>query len=578
MATLIIKSNASQATNVQIRDVGYSILASGGSETLDTPEEIMEAQQSDYLRAFLVDDAYGVGSSTLILNDGLADIAQSDALNFLDTVILPQGDEDYGVVKTNASGQIDDDINWDGTATISNVVLGNDLNTAGNEVIGLPSVPSGPTASTSKEYVDQLFVQNRAWKEVLLQKEQLIDGAAGGVSQAIPLYLANQPSNGDTLSVTDGVLTRTYGFGSGGDVVVTIGANVDDTMSNLAATITGDGSSLWDAAKVTDLNSINGGGGSSTSGHLVVIYRESQSADSFDDRIFGTFTTQPDAQYVNYFGEKDYQSSLSAQLPTIDPAQKEFGIGRAFASLLANETHRVRSEDLGYTWDSDGEAWQLTDGSSIDYGLVSDIQPLGSSLGAGVSNRVARADHVHTHGDRGGDGAGSQHDADQVDVEGTYPIVSPSGPVSAEVAFQNIGAGFVDPAKVGKSLMTQCPSRVRNGVPSQAMFIGRVSMAATPYQFLRGGTLKGVRVVVDAVDASRDYVVSIRVGATVAAVNNVANEVETLALPSGSSTAKSLALSAVVTADQYMAVYLTRTSGTGNSTFGNMWIQVEWVE
>lgn len=85
---LIIKSNPATVTNVVIRDLGFDVLAAGASpfvELIDT-EEIAEASASADLLALTMDDAFGAGSSTLILNDGVNDIAQSDISTFLQGV------------------------------------------------------------------------------------------------------------------------------------------------------------------------------------------------------------------------------------------------------------------------------------------------------------------------------------------------------------------------------------------------------------------------------------------------------------------------------------------------------------
>lgn len=435
MAFLILKSNPGSSGFIVIQDLGYLVPTGGQQVTLDEDDDIYRAQASVNLQEFLVDDAFGVGSSTIILNDGSSDIPQAQALNFLATVLLPQGDEEFGVVKTNVAGQVEDDLAFDGTATVSNLTLGNDADAGGNRILNLPSSPSAPGDAVSAEYVDGLFVQSRAWKELLLTSDQFLDGASGAVRQATVFYLENQPTGGDVLSITDGTTTRQYGFSSGGDVVVTLGANVDDTMTNLAAAISGDGSGLWGAVKLEDLESINAGAGASTAGHVVVIYRAAQASDSLPDRMFGSFAVPADAKYVNFEAVGDYAPSTAIQLPSSDPSVKQFGIGRSFGSLLESETHLVRSGDTTHTWDGDDQQWQLTGAAGVNYGLVGDIQSLGSSAAAGTSDRIARADHVHVHGDRGGDGSASQHDADQIDIEGTYTVVSPGGATDSETGF-----------------------------------------------------------------------------------------------------------------------------------------------
>jgi len=105
--TLVIKTNPAQVADYLVRDLGYPIPGGGASVTLTDLGEIQEAQKSLDLLAALVDDAYGAGSSTLILNDGTGDIAQADAANFLAVGALPDASVKYGVVKTTDVGEID---------------------------------------------------------------------------------------------------------------------------------------------------------------------------------------------------------------------------------------------------------------------------------------------------------------------------------------------------------------------------------------------------------------------------------------------------------------------------------------
>lgn len=86
MPTLVIKSNASQATDVTIRDMGIIIPNSGGSETFTDIRNFQSATDSFDLQNFVTDNAFGVNSSTLILADGTNNIAQGDALNFLNQI------------------------------------------------------------------------------------------------------------------------------------------------------------------------------------------------------------------------------------------------------------------------------------------------------------------------------------------------------------------------------------------------------------------------------------------------------------------------------------------------------------
>ncbi len=377
MATLIVKSNASQATVVTIDDVGVLIPDSGGIETFTTVEEQFQLQGSEDLRAFLTDDAHGAGSSTLILNDGSSDISQADALFFLDAMVLPDASNDFGVVKNNASGQIDTSLTFDGIATVSNLIAGNDVNLNSNK---LTNVAAG-TAGTDGINLDQLntaVTQGKVWKEAVLHSNQL-DSVNDALSQAIAFYLDGQPTAADTFIITDGVTTETFTFvaAAPGAFDVLIGASTDDTMDNLVSTINTD-STLWSAVQSTRLESINDGSGTSTAGEVTTIYRTIQSSTSFADRIHGSLSTASFGQYVNFNGEDDYTLNTSTQLPIGDPAQKEFGFGRDTANLTPGETHITLESDEAWTWDADDLVWNLTQ-TSITVGQSGKIFQFGTA-------------------------------------------------------------------------------------------------------------------------------------------------------------------------------------------------------
>jgi hypothetical protein len=101
MSQLIIKTNTSQGTDVEIKDVGVPVPASGGSITLDRDDVLRKARDSADLRTLTNDNAHGVGEHTLILNDGSDDIPVTDIESFLDAVAHDTGDR--GVIKADGS-------------------------------------------------------------------------------------------------------------------------------------------------------------------------------------------------------------------------------------------------------------------------------------------------------------------------------------------------------------------------------------------------------------------------------------------------------------------------------------------
>lgn len=425
MPTVIVKSNASQGTDVTINDVGVIIPNSGGTETFVENDEIKALQGSIDLRDYLVDDAHGAGSSTLILNDGSGDLAQTDALNWLDTIILPDGDSDYGIIKTDAVGQVTTDIDFDGTAAVGSFKAKTNVDLNSNKLTNVSPGVAG-TDGVNLDQVSALIAEGVTWKEAVLVQEQL-DSTNDALSQAGAFYLDGQPSDTNTFTIYDGATTETFTFLNSPSVAfdVQIGGDADATMANLVSQINTD-STLWSAVLATGLDSINDGSGTSTAGNVVVIYRTNNSAaDSYADRFYGTLGTQAFGQYVNFNGEFDYTKNTSSTLSTVDPLQKEFGFGRATVNLTPGETHRVLNNDLAYTWDADALVWQLSQGATsgsknLHFGQTIKVpgsgtlylKSAGGVLGSAAALRMIRAGTLQ----------GASIQVDQIDGARAYKL------------------------------------------------------------------------------------------------------------------------------------------------------------
>lgn len=302
-----------------------------------------------------------------------------------------------------------------------------------------------------------------AWSFPVLSAGQL-DDANDAVSQAGVFFLQEQPTSSDTLSITDGSTTRTYGFGAGGDVTVTIGATVDDTLANLASSITGDGSGLWDADLEVTLQSINDGTGSVTAGYVVVVYRANQSAASFDDRMFGSFTTGVPS-YVNYNGLGTYSSTTVAALPGADPAQKEFGPGQNNPSQ--GEAHVTLDDDSQYVYDADGTQWvQISGTGSITAGTG--LTKSGNTVHVGngsVGNRAGlnfTADDVAFAPEAAGAGTGGLaivSDAVRVNLEaagaGTGGLELTASGLAVDVEAAGAGTGGLSQTATGLRVLLE---------------------------------------------------------------------------------------------------------------------------
>jgi hypothetical protein len=255
----------------------------------------------------------------------------------------------------------------------------------------LPNTPTASDAGASKYYIDSIAVQSRAWKEVLLVKEQVLDGASGGVRQAILIALSAQPTANDTFILTDGTTTETFTFKASESAAfdVAIGGSAAATLTNLIQAINDD-STLWLAVGTTGLDPYFASG-YATQG---VIYRETTSGAN--DRVYGTLTTATSIKVVAFTAANDYNTAAGVEtnLPSSDPAAKRFGFSRLFAALATNETHPIAEDVSNYTWDIDDQIWRWTDQSAIvggagilRTGSVLDIElnTAASATGAGVN-------------------------------------------------------------------------------------------------------------------------------------------------------------------------------------------------
>lgn len=229
-----------------------------------------------------------------------------------------------------------------------------------NKLTGLTD-GSNPADAINKGQLDSVAAGGASWKEVLLAKEQVLDGASGGILQAMLAFIKTNPTSSDTFVLDDGT-PETFGFGVGGDYTVTIGGSAAVTQTNLVASINAN-SAKWSAIEVTGLDKYF----SESPSTQFVVYRTATS--SADDRLHGTSTSADQIQVVEFAtGDQNYEdiSGVQSNLPAADPAAKRFGVGRVFASLVGGHTHKIANNNGTYTWDSDDQTWQRTDIGAFD--------------------------------------------------------------------------------------------------------------------------------------------------------------------------------------------------------------------
>jgi len=217
--------------------------------------------------------------------------------------------------------------------------------------------------------LEDAITLGRAWKELLLCARQTNN--AQGILPAGVIYMAAQPVSGDTVTLTNGASTRTFGAGSGGDVQYTIGATVAATMQNLSDAIEADGTA-WVSDFDTSLESINADG---------VIYIIPFLSSGGESEIYGTWATQSNIQLVDYTGELDYTKKSSSNLPSSAPGATNFGFRRPAADLVPGEAHYVENADHIEAWDDDASVWNTVSGDAS----VSDAT---AASGGGVKGKI----------------------------------------------------------------------------------------------------------------------------------------------------------------------------------------------
>lgn len=102
--TVTIRTNASQATDVLVRDLGFTVPSGGGSVSFSGQDELDWISNSDSIRILSTDDAFGAGSSTLILSENGTDVSQEDVDAFLANLTINPTGGGFGVVQRDETG------------------------------------------------------------------------------------------------------------------------------------------------------------------------------------------------------------------------------------------------------------------------------------------------------------------------------------------------------------------------------------------------------------------------------------------------------------------------------------------
>jgi len=229
---------------------------------------------------------------------------------------------------------------------------GGDIAMGTNKITGLGD-PTNPQDGATKAYVDEKALSPGKFKELILHENQLDNSL--GILAAGALTIQTNPVGGDTVVISDGVTTRTYGATSGGDIQYTIGGTPAITMQNLATAIQGDGSAIWGAYFTTDLDRID------TDGMVVIVEDSNAGAAPY---VYGTWGTQANCEIVNYGADYDYADTTLITLPTPTPGATNFGFRRVQASVDEGEMHYSSNDDVLYAFDDDANVWNSVSGAA----------------------------------------------------------------------------------------------------------------------------------------------------------------------------------------------------------------------
>ena len=332
-------------------------------------------------------------------------------------------------------------------ATTDSMTLGGLTMSGGGIAMGSQKITgladgTDPADGVNKSQLDQAIISGGTVKEVVLAAGQLDN--TDGIYAAMMTYFANNPSTGNTVTITDGTTTRTYGAGTGGDVQFTIGATPWDTMQNFATAVNGDGSASWTAEATQEFDEINSNG-------VVLIIEDATGAGLSTLRMYGTFGTQADLQVVEYSdgttADLDYANNTSSTASTTDPAGGRAGFQRQQSALVDGEIHYTRLTDVTYAWDDSDNVWQqfsgsgaIPDATAASGGGIKGKITVDSDLGLQVLSGVLGIDLAASTPGLSFDGSGDL----QVDADTTAGIEITATGVAVDLAAAGAGTGGLE--------------------------------------------------------------------------------------------------------------------------------------
>ncbi len=217
------------------------------------------------------------------------------------------------------------------------------------------------TASSANDVVnlatlEQKVIQGRTWREALLHADQLLDGASGGIKSAQAVWSTGNVSNNQTIVLKNGTVTETY---TGKDAPAggndfQIGADGPASLAAFLAKVNAnsDGTDGWSAVEATDLSSFGNG-----TYHVILICNNITDTTS---RVYGSASSLRVAPFTATTYDYQLPAGLT-NIPSSDPATRNFGFSRIQSDLKSGETHKILDGvDVDYAWDADSNAWTVS--------------------------------------------------------------------------------------------------------------------------------------------------------------------------------------------------------------------------
>jgi len=272
--------------------------------------------------------------------------------------------------------------------------------------------------------------QGKVWKEALLSASQLVNGVSGGIYAANVLTLSTNLATGDTITLHDGTTSENYVA----DTDFSVGGSINATLANLQAAINGGAIAV---SSVTGLLS-----SLDATNDVLVLWQDTIGQAT---RVYGNAGAAAKVNILPVAKCYDGLAADLAALPSADPAVTNFGFSRVTASLVVQETHSCRVDDVTYTWDGDVGLWNNTGSAAVPVAtkaLAGKVQISdGIAVSAGIiSADVDTADGIQLTGSTPNKKIAAKYDNSTIGINAGNLYVKPNGITSSQIATNAVGA------------------------------------------------------------------------------------------------------------------------------------------